>query len=150
MLTTTLCAALNGLEAIPVKVEVNLSDGSLFFMVGLPDNTVRESRTRVFSALHNSGHYFPRQKITVNLAPADLKKEGSAYDLPLAIGLLAGNHVVDATRLERCMMVGELGLDGSLRPIKGALPIAIKAREMGLEALIVPQQNAREAAVSTA
>lgn len=147
MLTTTLCAALNGLEAIPVKVEVNLSDGSLFFMVGLPDNAVRESRTRVFSALHNSGHYFPRQKITVNLAPADLKKEGSAYDLPLAVGLLAGNHVVDATRLERCMMVGELGLDGSLRPIKGALPIAIKAREMGLEALIVPQQNAREAAV---
>lgn len=147
MLTTTLCAALNGLEAIPVKVEVNLSDGALFFMVGLPDNAVRESRTRVFSALHNSGHYFPRQKITVNLAPADLKKEGSSYDLPLAVGLLAGNQVVNTSGLERCMLVGELGLDGSLRPIKGALPIAIKARQMGLEALVVPQQNAREAAV---
>ena len=148
MLTTTLSAALNGLEAIPVKVEINLAQGiPSFNLVGLPDNAVRESRIRVSSALQNAGHHLPPQRTTVNLAPADLKKEGSGYDLPIAIGMLAGNHVVDAGRLERCMLIGELGLDGSLRPVRGALPVAIKARAMGLDALIVPQANAREAAV---
>lgn len=147
MLVKINTAAVNALTAMPVFLEVNTSKGNEFFMVGLPDNAVRESRTRVEGALQNSRYYLPQRKTTVNFAPADVRKEGSGYDLPLAVGLLAANDLVPTDALGRYMFVGELGLDGTLRPVKGALPIAIKARELEYEYLIVPEENVREAAV---
>ncbi len=147
MLVKTNCAALSGLQAIPVQVEISTSRGMEFTMVGLPDNAVKESKMRVFSAMANSGFRSQTFNTTVNFAPADLRKEGSGYDLPLAIGLLATYQLVETATLERCMLVGELGLDGEIRPIKGALPIAICARNKGFETLIVPKENVREAAV---
>lgn len=147
MLVTTHTAAVNGLTAMQVFIEVNMSKGIDFFMVGLPDSAVRESRMRVESALSNSGLHLPQAKITVNFAPANERKEGSGYDLPLAIGMLAAAKMVANDKLSTCMLVGELGLDGMLRPVKGALPIAIKARSQGYETLIVPKENVREAAV---
>ena len=147
MLVTTHTAAVNGLTAMQVFIEVNLTKGRDFFMVGLPDNAVRESRMRVESALSNSGLHMPQAKVTINFAPANVRKEGSGYDLPLAIGMLAAAKMVGTEKLGSCMLVGELGLDGALRPVKGALPIAIIARSQGYESLIVPQENVREAAV---
>lgn len=147
MLVKVHSAAVNGLTAMSVFIEINVTKGQEFFMVGLPDNAVRESRTRVGSALMNSGFHLPQASITVNFAPADVKKEGSGYDLPLAIGQLAAAKIVPEASLEGAVFVGELGLDGSIRPVKGALPIAIKARELGYESLFVPKQNVREAAV---
>lgn len=147
MLVKVNTAALNGLTAMHVLTEINTGRGDNYLMVGLPDNAVRESRMRVNSALFNSGHHLPEMSVTVNFAPADVRKEGSGYDLPLAIGLLAAVKLVPTTLLDRCMLVGELGLDGGLRPIKGALPIAIKARELGYEYLVVPRDNVREAGV---
>ena len=147
MLATISTAAINGLTAMQVTIEVNTTTGKEYFMVGLPDNAVRESRTRVEGALLNSGLHLPQSKITVNFAPADVRKEGSGYDLPLALGLLAAARLIPEERLKRCMFVGELGLDGSLRPVKGALPIAIKARELEYDSLFVPAANVREAAV---
>lgn len=136
---------------MPVFIETNVTRAPAdahFFMVGLPDNAVRESRTRVTSALNNSGIPLPTNiNVDVNFAPADVKKEGSGYDLPLAAALLVGMNLLNSEVLDRTMLVGELGLDGSLRPVRGALPIAIKAREMGFENLILPEENAREAAV---
>ena len=151
MLSSVHTAALNGLTAMHVFIETNVrrSGGEAnFFMVGLPDNAVRESRTRVMGALSSSDVCLPPNiNVDINFAPADVKKEGSGYDLPLAVALVAGVGILPAERLEKTMLVGELGLDGSLRPIRGALPIAIKAREMAFENLIVPEQNVREAAV---
>ena len=147
MLVKINTAAVQGLQAIPVVAEVNSSRGINFYLVGLPDNAVKESYQRIVAAIQNTGYRFPVKNITVNLTPADLKKEGSAYDLPIAIGILAVSDEVNHDRLSRFMMVGELSLDGSLLPIRGALPIAIMAREMGYEGLIVPKQNEREAAV---
>lgn len=147
MLVKVNTAALNGLIAAHVSTEVNVSKGEEFIMVGLPDNAVRESRTRVGSALFNSGFHLAKAGTIVNFAPADIRKEGTGYDLPLAIGILAASNIVKTALLPRCVLVGELGLDGTLRPIKGALPIAIKARAMGFDFLVVPADNAREAAV---
>lgn len=147
MLVKINTAAVNGLTAMSVFLEVNTVRGNEFFMVGLPDSAVRESRTRVEGALQNSGFQLRQNKTTVNFAPADVRKEGSGYDLPLALGLLAANELVAHDKLEHSLFVGELGLDGSLRPVKGALPIAIKARELEFENLIVPYENVREAAV---
>ncbi len=148
MLVKTYGAAVTGLNAIPITVEVNSAPGTQFYLVGLPDNAVKESHERIMAAIYNSGYTSPAQRITINLAPADIKKEGSGYDLPIAIGMLAlDGNIKDMDRLARFMMVGELSLDGTLHPIKGALPIAIKARELGYEGLIVPIQNVREAAV---
>lgn len=148
MLVKVNSAALCGLKAMPVFLEVNTWKGcDSFYMVGLPDSAVRESRMRVESALTNSGYRLPQMNTTVNFAPADVRKEGSGYDLPLAVALLAAARLVGTDALGRVMLVGELGLDGSVRPVKGALPIAIKARQLGYDALIVPRQNAREAAV---
>ncbi len=147
MLVKVNTAAVNALTAQPVTIEVNTSKGEKFFMVGLPDSAVRESQMRVFAALSNSGFHLPQMRTTINFAPADVRKEGTGYDLPLAIGLLAAGKLVGDALLSRCVMVGELGLDGSLRPVKGALPIAIKARELGFETLIVPMDNVREAGV---
>ncbi len=147
MLVKTFCAAVNGLEVTTVTVEVSMSRGVQFHLTGLPDTAVKESYDRIKAALVNNGFKMPTMDITANLSPADIKKEGSGYDLPLAIGILAANGKIENERLEQYMMLGELGLDGRLQPIRGALPIAIKARKEKFKGLIVPQQNVREAAV---
>ncbi len=148
MLIKVNTAALNGLNVLPVFLEINTWKGcDSFFMVGLPDSAVRESRMRVESALKNTGYRLPQMNTTVNFAPADVRKEGSGYDLPLAVGLLAAAKLIQSDALDRFLLVGELGLDGSVHAVKGALPIAIKARELGYEAIVVPHSNAREAAV---
>ena len=147
MLVKTYCAAVNGLDVTTVTIEVSLAKGVLFRMSGLGDAAVREGRDRMAAALVNNGFPFPNADITVNMAPADLRKEGSGFDLPLAIGVLAASQQIEARGLDRCMLVGELGLDGALQPVKGALPIAMRAKADGFKALVVPQQNAREAAV---
>lgn len=147
MLVKVYGAAVQGVDATIVTIEVNTSRGIKFFLVGLPDAAVKESSERIRAALLNTGYKYPRNQITVNMAPADIRKEGSAYDLPIAIGILAAGDIVSTDKLSRYLIMGELGLDGNLMPIKGALPIAIKARELGYEGFILPSQNAREAAV---
>ena len=147
MLVKTYSAAVMGLEAQTVTIEVNISRGTMFHLTGMADVAVRESIDRIKAALQNTGFKFPTAEITANMAPADIKKEGSGYDLPLAVGILAANGKVDSTRLASVMLVGELGLDGRLQPVRGALPIAIRARAEHYQGLIVPQQNIREAAV---
>ena len=136
-----------GLEAITVTVELNIDRGVMFHLSGLADTSIKESYDRIKAALSNIGFRMPIAEITVNLSPADIRKEGSGYDLPLAIGILAGDCKVESERLGEYMLVGELGLDGSLRPIRGALPIAIRARKEHFRGLIVPRENVREAAV---
>jgi len=147
MLVKTFGAAVQGINATIVTIEVNVSQGIRFLHVGLPDIAVKESHERITSALNYTGHKFPRQQIVINMAPADIRKEGSAYDLPMAIGILAASSSIHAKELERFVIMGELSLDGGLQPIKGVLPIAIKAREEGFKGFILPKQNAREAAV---
>ena len=147
MLVKVYAAAVQGIDAMPVTIEVNSSRGCLFHLVGLPDSAVKESHERIKSALSVNGYKFPTKEIIINMSPADVRKEGTAYDLPLAIGILASAEEVSAERLPRFMLMGEISLDGSVLPIKGALPIAILARSEGYDGLIVPEQNAREAAV---
>lgn len=147
MLVKTFGAAVHGIHAIIVTIEVNVSRGIRFFLVGLPDNAVKESQQRIISALQFNNIDFPRHQIVINMAPADIRKEGSAYDLPLAIGILAASKTIRANDLDKYLIMGELSLDGTLQPVKGMLPIAIKAREEGFKGMIVPKQNAREAAV---
>lgn len=147
MLVKTYCAAVNGLDVTTVTVEVNIMVGEKFFLTGLGDEAVREAQTRIYSAIHHHNYHYPQRRIMVNLAPADLRKEGSAFDLPIAIGLLAAEGQVRPEHLSEYMIVGELGLDGSLQPVRGALPIAIRARSEHFKGLIVPKQNEREAAV---
>lgn len=147
MLVKTYCAAVNGLEVTTVTVEVSMSRGVLFHLTGLADTAVRESHDRIVAALQNVGYKFPVADITINMAPADLRKEGSGYDLPLAIGILAANGKIKSEQLDKYMIMGELGLDGRLQPIRGALPISIRARKEQFKGLIVPKQNIREAAV---
>ena len=147
MLVKTYSAAVNGLTVTSITIEVNLVQGLMYHFTDLGDEAVREGRDRIASALQYNGYKFPTADITVNMAPADLRKEGSSFDLPLAIAILAANGNISNTLLSRFMLVGELSLDGTLQPIKGALPIAIKARAEGYQGLIVPQANVREAAV---
>ena len=147
MLVKTYCAAVNGLEVTTVTCEVSMARGVQFHLTGLADTAVRESYDRIKAALVNNGFRMPTMDITVNLAPADIKKEGSGYDLPLAVGILAANGMIAGDMLDRYMLVGELGLDGRLQPVRGALPIAIRARKEKFRGLIVPRQNVREAAV---
>ena len=147
MLVKTHCAAVMGLEAVAVTIEVNIARGTMLHLSGLADTAVRESIDRIRAALSNTGYKFPTADITINMAPADIRKEGSGYDLPLAIAILAANGKITCDGLENYMLVGELGLDGQLQPIRGALPIAIKARAEKFKGLIVPSQNVREAAV---
>lgn len=147
MLVKAFGSAVQGINATIITIEVNVDKGIKFFLVGLPDNAVKESHERIASALSVNGYKMPRKQIVINMAPADIRKEGSAYDLPLAIGILAGAETIKSDKLERFVIMGELSLDGSLQPIKGVLPIAIKAREEGFEGFILPKQNAREAAV---
>lgn len=147
MLVKTYGSAVYGIDATTITIEVNVSAGIKFFLVGLPDNAVRESHQRIEAALKNNGYRIPGKKFIINMAPADIRKEGSAYDLPLAIGILAATQQIKADKLEKYLIMGELSLDGSLQPIKGALPIAIQAREEGFKGLILPKSNAREAAI---
>lgn len=147
MLVKTYCAAVNGLDVITVTVEVSVSRGVLYHLSGLADTAVKESRDRIVAALQNNGIKFPVADITVNMAPADLRKEGSSYDLPLAIGIMAAIGKVKPDMLSEYMIVGELGLDGMIQPVKGALPMSIRARKEKFKGLIVPKQNEREAAV---
>jgi magnesium chelatase family protein len=148
MLSTLNAAALIGIDAIKVTVETNVSGGiPSFIVVGLPDNAIRESRERILTAIRNSGFTIPPKKITVNLAPADIKKEGTAFDLPIAIGLL-GSLQMSTTQFEDLLIMGELALDGSVRRINGALPVAIMAGKEHIKRIIVPLSNASEAAVA--
>lgn len=147
MLVKSYAAAVQGISSTIITIEVNCSKGIQFFLVGLPDVAVRESHERIISALQESGYKFPRNRIVINMAPADIRKEGAAYDLPLAIGILAAAEALDASRLKDYLLMGELSLDGKLKPIKGVLPIAVKAKEEQFKGFILPKENAREAAV---
>src|SRR5688572_19927007 len=151
MLFKTRSASVYGIEAHLVDVEVNLTTGTgthgYFAIVGLPDPAVRESRNRVLAAIRNSGFSFPYQNITVNLAPADIKKEGSAFDLPLAVAILGGVGFLQRQDMSDFLLIGELSLDGKLRPVRGVLSIAMLAREKKIPCLLVARENAREAAV---
>ncbi|MBW6499732.1 MAG: YifB family Mg chelatase-like AAA ATPase, partial [Bacteroidales bacterium] len=147
MLVKTFGSAVHGVSATTITVEVDVGQGVNFFMVGLPDSAVKESHHRIDTALKYNGLKIPGKRIVVNMAPADIRKEGSAYDLTIAIGILAASGQIGADKVGEYVIMGELSLDGSLQPIKGALPIAIKAREEGFKGFILPAQNAREAAV---
>lgn len=147
MLVKTFGSALNGIEAITVTIEVNIDRGVQFFLVGLPDSAVKESQQRIEAALSNNGLKYPKKKITINMAPADIRKEGSSYDLPIAIAILAASEQLSVEMLDKYVIMGELSLDGSLNPIKGVLPIAIRAMQDGFKGLILPAANAEEAAV---
>ncbi len=147
MLTKVYSAAIQGIDAFPVTIEVDSQNGSIFSIVGLPDTAIKESHLRMVSAVTNSGIRFPHRGVTINLAPADIKKEGAGFDLPLTIGVLASNDVIKCVDLSQYMMLGELSLDGSVLPVKGALPMAVKARELGFKRLIVPEGNVTEAGV---
>ncbi|RLD49059.1 MAG: magnesium chelatase [Bacteroidetes bacterium] len=147
MLVKTYGSAIQGIDAIMITIEVNAIGGSKFHLVGLPDNAVKESQHRLVAALWNIGYRYPGKRITINLAPADIKKEGSAYDLPIAIGILAASAQVESDLLDQYMMMGELSLDGSLNPVRGALPMALMAKESGFKGLILPEENAGEAAI---
>lgn len=147
MLIKTYGSAVQGIDAIVVTIEVSVENGVKYCMVGLPDAAVKESQQRVLSAINQSGYRLPRKKTVINMAPADVKKEGAAYDLPIAVALLIGTEQISVADPGRYMIMGELSLDGSLLPIRGALPMAIEARRQGFKALIVPHANATEAAV---
>ena len=147
MLVKTFGSSIQGINAIIITIEVNMDQGIQFFMVGLPDNAVKESHQRIEAALKNIGYKIPGKKITINMAPADIRKEGSAYDLPIAIGILAASEQIKSDALNQYLIMGELSLDGGLQPVKGALPIAIEARKQGFKGFILPKQNEREAAI---
>lgn len=147
MLVKTYGSAIYGVSAITITIEVNVEQGVCFTLVGLPDNAVKESQQRIHSALLQCGHRIPQRRVIINMAPADIRKEGAAYDLPLAIGILAADGQMQAEQLDKYIIMGELSLDGSLRPIKGALPMAIEARRKKYKGIILPKDNAREAAI---
>src|SRR5476649_2626437 len=148
MLACLRTAAVFGIDACPVKVEVDVSFGFPgFTMVGLPDASVRESRDRVRTAIRNSGFEFPAHRITVNLAPADVRKAGSAFDLPIALGILAAQGIVERRDVPDIVILGELSLDGTIHPVRGVLPIAAGARRDGIGSVLLPRLNAPEAAI---
>lgn len=147
MLVKLFGSAVYGVDAATVTVEVSVETGQNFFMVGLPDNAIKESWHRMETAIKHNGFEMPRRKIVINLSPADVRKEGTAYDLPGAIGILAASHQIETTLLDKYVIMGELSLDGTILPIKGALPIAIQARKEKFQGFILPKQNAREAAI---
>ena len=147
MLTKVYGSAVFGVDATTITVEVNVDKGVGYHLVGLPDNAVKESNYRIAAALQNNGFKIPGKKIILNMSPADMRKEGSAYDLTLAIGILVASGQITGEHVDKYIIMGELSLDGSLQPIKGALPIAIKAREEGFKGFILPTQNAKEAAI---
>jgi len=147
MLAKTYGSAVYGIDATTITVEVTVLSGSKIYIVGLPDNAVKESGQRVESAIKHNDFFMPRKKTIVNLAPADIRKEGSAYDLPIALGIIACSNQMSTENLDKYVIMGELSLDGIVRPIKGALPIAIEARKQGFKGFILPKENAEEAAI---
>ena len=147
MLVKVFGAAVQGINATLITIEVNVTKGIKFFLVGLPDASVKEAHERIKSAIQVNGFKFPRQQIVINMSPADLRKEGSDYDLPLAIGVMTASELIKSDKLSDYLMMGELSLDGNILPIKGALPIAIMAKENGFKGFILPTENAKEAAV---
>ena len=147
MLVKTFGSAIFGVDASTITIEVSVEQGAKYHMVGLPDSAIKESWQRIETALKHNGYRMPRQKIVVNLAPADIKKEGAAYDLPIAIGILAASGQIENENLDKVLIMGELSLDGSIQPIKGVLSMAIQARKEGFTSLIVPKDNAREGAI---
>jgi len=147
MLIKVYGSAVFGVEATTITVEVNVNKGIGYHLVGLPDNAIKESNYRIAAALQNNGYKIPGKKITINMAPADLRKEGSAYDLTLALGILAASNQIQSENIDKYLIMGELSLDGGLQPIRGALPIAIKAQEDGFKGFILPKENAKEAAI---
>jgi len=147
VLVKTFGSAVYGIEATTITVEVNIAAGTKYFVVGLPDLAVKESYFRIESALKNCGYKMPRQQVVVNMAPADVRKEGSAYDLTILTGILAASNQIEADNLDKYIIMGEISLDGGVQPIKGALPIAVQARKEGFKGFILPKQNAREAAI---
>ena len=148
MLARVLSSAVFGIDAYVVEVEVDIAGGlPAFATVGLPEGAVKESKDRVKAAIKNSGYDFPSRRITVNLAPADMKKEGAAFDLPMAVGILAATDVVSKSKLDQYFILGELSLDGRVKPIKGTLPISVTARDVSVKGLLLPRENSREAAV---
>ncbi|MFN5295905.1 MAG: magnesium chelatase domain-containing protein, partial [Flavobacteriales bacterium] len=142
MLIKTFGSAVFGVNAATITIEVNVDRGAQIAIVGLPDSAIKEAQQRIRAALANSGYEFPVRNITINMAPADLRKEGTAYDLPLAVGLLAATEAFSSDELAHYIMMGELSLDGSLRPIRGSLPIAIQAQKEGFKGIILPSANA--------
>ncbi|MCK5906565.1 MAG: ATP-binding protein, partial [Flavobacteriales bacterium] len=147
MLEKVYGGAVFGVSSTTITIEVNVAKGAGYHLVGLPDSAIKESSYRISAALKNNSYKMPRKKITINMAPADLRKEGSAYDLGIAIGILAASSQISVSNLSEYIIMGELSLDGSLQPIKGSLPIAIKAREEGFKGFIVPKQNVKESGV---
>ncbi len=147
MLVKVYGSAIHGISAREITVEVNIDKGVGYHLVGLPDNAIKESSHRISAALKNVGYKLPGKRITINMAPADLRKEGSAYDLTIALGILAANNSIKAEELDRYIIMGELSLDGGLQPLKGVLPIAVQAGEAGFKGIILPVQNAQEAAI---
>ncbi|MBA7518986.1 Competence protein ComM [subsurface metagenome] len=147
MLVKTFASSVFGINAEIITIEVSVSKGINFYLVGLPDNAVKESKQRVVTAIKSLGYHWPGKRIVINMAPADIRKEGSAYDVPLAIGVLAASKQVKTDKLDKYIIMGELSLDGSIHSVKGVLPIAIEAREHGFKGFILPKENAREAAV---
>ncbi|MFT5823598.1 MAG: magnesium chelatase family protein [Crocinitomix sp.] len=147
MLIKTYGFAVYGIEAIQITIETNISKGVNFFLVGLPDSAVKESHQRIKAAFTNTLLKFPRKEVTINMAPADIRKEGSAYDLSIALGILAASEQIDSENIADYVIMGELSLDGGLRPIKGALSMAIKAKELGFKGFILPEQNAQEVSI---
>lgn len=147
MLVKTYGAAVFGIDATTITIEVNLAQGINFFLVGLPDSAVKESQQRIKAAFTNNGYKYPGKEITINMAPADIRKEGSIFDLPIGIGILAASEQIPAEKLEEYIILGELSLDGQLNPLKGVLPIAINAKKEGFKGIIIPTENGREAAM---
>lgn len=147
MVSKTFGGSVYGVDATIITVEVHVGQGQKFFLAGLPDSAIKESEHRVESSIKNNGFAFPRQKVVVNLAPADLRKEGSAYDLPIALAVLKSSDQIFTEILDQYMIMGELSLEGVLRPIKGVLPIAIEAKRNKLKGFILPKENAAEAAI---
>ena len=149
MISFLYSASVQGIDACLIDVEIDISSGlPVFSIVGLPDTSVKESRDRVVSAIKNSGFDFPTKKITVNLAPADIKKEGGAFDLPIALGILASSGIIEKKSLQNICAIGELSLDGKLRPVKGILPIVLSLHKFGITQIIVPEKNKNEACVA--
>ncbi len=148
MLVKTFGSAVYGVEAITITMEINVSNGKHFFLVGLPDNAIKESQQRIETAIKHNGYYMPRTKVVINLSPADIRKSGTAFDLPMALGIMAStDQLENPDLLADYIIMGELSLDGAIQPIKGALPIAIQARREGFKGFILPKQNAKEAAI---
>ena len=147
MLSKSYGGTVRGVNALLITIEVSISNGSKFFLVGLPDKAIQEARYRIASALKNSTFKMPYKNIVINMAPADIKKEGAAYDLPIAIGIMSASDQVDKKLLKEYLIMGELSLDGKINPIKGALPISILAKEQGFKGIILPKENVKEAGI---